>query len=181
MEEKKKYTFIEFIAACESDNFDKIEESAMAWAKNFLENQDWNVVHEGDCTQQAYSCVLCVLQQLLEDYKEYTFDEAKWRKSNDILPKKGKDIIAYDSEGNKHYCYRCNCANPDCVELRCSITGGQLLIDVVSWEYDTQEEKDVQINANNCLLELPFYCCEENDFEEKKPRCKVQCAYCKSI
>ena len=54
----------------------------------------------------------------------------------DKLPEKGTDIIGYDPNGDKHYCFRCNCHNINCMEWRCQITGGGLLIKVVKWEYD---------------------------------------------
>jgi hypothetical protein len=53
----------------------------------------------------------------------------------DKLPEKGKDIVAIDSKGNKHFCFRCTCPNTNCTEWRCSITGFAILIDVVSWRY----------------------------------------------
>lgn len=81
-----KYTFIEFLAAYESDNFDTIEESAMTWAKRFLKSYEnvWGEIHGGDCTKQAHACGLCCLQSFLEDYKQYTFNEAKWREDNGV-------------------------------------------------------------------------------------------------
>jgi hypothetical protein len=51
------------------------------------------------------------------------------------LPEKGKEIVAIDSNGNKHFCFRCACKNDNCTEWRCSITGFALLIDVVKWQY----------------------------------------------
>jgi hypothetical protein len=51
-----KYTFIEFLAAYESESFDAIEESAMTWAKHFLKSHEnvWGEIHGGDCTKQAH-------------------------------------------------------------------------------------------------------------------------------
>lgn len=54
----------------------------------------------------------------------------------DQLPEKGKDIIGIDKYGNKHYCFRCDCHNPNCKEWRCSLTGNGLIIDVVKWIYE---------------------------------------------
>ena len=52
------------------------------------------------------------------------------------LPEKGKDIIGIDEDGNKHYCFRCACPNPNCKQWRCSLTGSGLIIDVVKWIYE---------------------------------------------
>lgn len=52
------------------------------------------------------------------------------------LPEKGKNIIGIDEEGNKYYCFRCACHNPNCKEWRCSLTGSGLIIDVVKWKYE---------------------------------------------
>ena len=51
------------------------------------------------------------------------------------LPIKGKEIKGIDSEGNIHYCFRCNCSDPYCNEWRCSITGCGLIVKIVEWEY----------------------------------------------
>jgi hypothetical protein len=50
-------------------------------------------------------------------------------------PIKGKDVNGIDSNGNIHYCFRCNCRDPYCFEWRCSITGCGLMVDIVEWEY----------------------------------------------
>lgn len=49
------------------------------------------------------------------------------------LPDKGVDIIGVDDGGDTYYCYRCNCHNMDCVEWRCSLTGANLMINVIKW------------------------------------------------
>jgi hypothetical protein len=54
----------------------------------------------------------------------------------DELPRKGKDIIGYTSDGEKHYVFRCNCYNPNCTEWRCSITGFGMMLKIVKWEYE---------------------------------------------
>lgn len=54
------------------------------------------------------------------------------------LPKKGEDIIGYSSNGDKHYCFRCDCHDPNCKSWRCSLTGFELLIDIVKWKYDDE-------------------------------------------
>ena len=53
------------------------------------------------------------------------------------LPIKGKEIKGIDSNGNIHYCFRCNCRDPYCNEWRCSITGCGLIVNIVEWEYLT--------------------------------------------
>lgn len=51
-------------------------------------------------------------------------------------PIKGKDIIAYDNEGNKYFCFRCNCNSNDCESLRDSITGFELYVNkIINYEY----------------------------------------------
>jgi len=79
----KKYTFIEFIAACESDNFDNIDESWIHWAKQFVShlNSDTANIHLGDCTKMPISCYLCNIENLLKNYREYYFNEIEWRKN----------------------------------------------------------------------------------------------------
>ena len=57
---------------------------------------------------------------------------------DDIMPEKGKDIIAIHNGGFKVYCFRCNCPNPNCKEWRCSVTGYKIDIDVQKWIYEDQ-------------------------------------------
>ena len=80
----RKYTFVEFVAALECDDFDVLEESWLKWAKEFVShlNTDEVGVHYGDCTNQPISCYLCVIETLLKDYREYYFNEERWRKEN---------------------------------------------------------------------------------------------------
>ena len=54
---------------------------------------------------------------------------------DETIPDKGKDILGIDSYGNEHYCFRCDCHNPNCMEWRCSITGMALIINIVKWRY----------------------------------------------
>ena len=54
----------------------------------------------------------------------------------DKLPEKGEDIIGYDSNGNKHYVFRCSCPNENCLEWRCSLTGFGMLVEIIKWKYD---------------------------------------------
>ena len=61
----------------------------------------------------------------------------KNKKSENMnLPEKGKDVIATCSEGRTHYVFRCNCSSPECTAWRDSINGYQVMIDVISWEYE---------------------------------------------
>ena len=53
------------------------------------------------------------------------------------LPIKGKDIEGITSNGEKVYCFRCDCQDPYCSEWRCSITGCGLIVKIVKWEYLT--------------------------------------------
>ena len=53
------------------------------------------------------------------------------------LPIKGKDIEGITSNGEKVYCFRCNCQDPYCAEWRCSITGFHLNVNIIKWEYLT--------------------------------------------
>ena len=72
-----KYTFIEFIAAQEGDDFNVIEGDNLAWARSFVKGMgdlpNWE--HEGDCTKENYTCTLCVYEQYLKEYREYYFKE----------------------------------------------------------------------------------------------------------
>lgn len=51
------------------------------------------------------------------------------------LPEKGKDIIGIDDRGNKHFCYRCNYHNPNCMEWS-SIFGGAIMVNIIKWKYE---------------------------------------------
>lgn len=77
-----KYTFAEFVAADESDDFDRIEPENLKWANRFVKlmGESGNEVHFGDCTKHSQSCMLCVHQRLLEEYHLYYFDEENYRK-----------------------------------------------------------------------------------------------------
>ena len=57
-------------------------------------------------------------------------------KITEKLPEKAKDLVVIDSDGNKHWCYRCSCKSENCMEFRCPITGSMIMIDVVEWEYE---------------------------------------------
>jgi len=62
--------------------------------------------------------------------------ETKFILITEQLPEKGKDIIGIDKNGNKHYCFRCNCHNQNCTEWRCSITGFGIITDIKKWIYE---------------------------------------------
>lgn len=51
------------------------------------------------------------------------------------LPGPGIDIIGYDENGNRHYCYLYKVQNSNSFEWRCSVTGGLYLIDVKKWSF----------------------------------------------
>ncbi len=55
------------------------------------------------------------------------------------LPEKGKDVIAIDSKGDKHYCYRCACKSENCTEWREPITGSAIWVNIVKWKYDKND------------------------------------------
>jgi hypothetical protein len=72
-----KYTFIEFIAAQEGDDFNVIEPSNLTWAESFVKymGDTGNLFHIGDCTKQNHTCTLCVYELYLKEYREYYFRE----------------------------------------------------------------------------------------------------------
>jgi hypothetical protein len=72
-----KYTFVEFIAAQEGDDFNVIEPSNLTWAESFVKYMGdvGNLFHIGDCTKQNHTCTLCVYELYLKEYREYYFRE----------------------------------------------------------------------------------------------------------
>jgi hypothetical protein len=72
-----KYTFIEFIAAQEGDDFNVIEGDNLAWARSWIKGMGDlpNPIHEGDCTKENYTCTLCLYELYLKEYREYFFKE----------------------------------------------------------------------------------------------------------
>lgn len=81
----KKYTFVQFIAACEGEIFDNIEDDWLGWAERFVDHFPHIMKtepHFGDCTNHAVSCSICIYKTLLLDYEEYYFNEEEWRKTN---------------------------------------------------------------------------------------------------
>jgi hypothetical protein len=72
-----KYTFVEFIAAQEGDDFNVIEGDNLEWAISFVISmgESSNLIHEGDCTKQNHTCTLCLYELYLKEYREYFFKE----------------------------------------------------------------------------------------------------------
>jgi hypothetical protein len=79
-----KYTLVEFIAALESEDFDDIDETWIGWGKEFLSHltSDNLGEHHGDCTNDPAPCYLCVVENMLKNYREYYINEELWRKNN---------------------------------------------------------------------------------------------------
>jgi len=60
----KNKTFTEFIA----DN----NNASVKWAEEYLKYALFDMnYHFGDCTQEANSCALCYVEEMLEDYAKY--------------------------------------------------------------------------------------------------------------
>lgn len=72
-----KYTFVEFIAAQEGNDFNIIEPDNLEWAKRFMGYMGncADLVHHGDCTKHNVSCALCVYEMYLKEYREYYFKQ----------------------------------------------------------------------------------------------------------
>lgn len=66
------YTFKEFVAALESENFNEIEPDSLEWAK-WVESVNLNGKHDGDCIKVSSSCLLCTVTNYLQDYDTYIF------------------------------------------------------------------------------------------------------------
>jgi hypothetical protein len=78
-----KYTFVQFLAAIESDDFDNIDKVWLDWANKFVEHFPEIMKteqHGGDCTKMPGSCPVCSYESLLAEYRIYYFDEERWRK-----------------------------------------------------------------------------------------------------
>lgn len=75
----KGYTFKQFVAALESDNFNEIEPKALEWAK-WVESVNLSGEHDGDCMNRAMSCLLCAVQYYLKEYEKYTFKSEEFEK-----------------------------------------------------------------------------------------------------
>ncbi len=74
-----KYTLVEFMAANESEDFNKIDDGMIDFAKQMLEgfnNHALNVgTHGGDCTKIPGPCLLCHYNIVLDQYATYFFDD----------------------------------------------------------------------------------------------------------
>ncbi len=66
----------------------------------------------------------------------YKFMEDGFVLVKEKLPEKGKYIIGIDEHGNKHYCFRCACHNPNCKEWRNSLTGSGLIVNIIKYIYE---------------------------------------------
>jgi hypothetical protein len=83
MEAKKKYTFKQFIAALSSRDFNKLDPNAIEVTKSYFQKlNDLDFVHtENNIKDKTINgCDLCKLQNYLEEYRLYYFDEAYYRK-----------------------------------------------------------------------------------------------------
>jgi hypothetical protein len=83
MEAKKKYTFKEFIAALHSREFDEIQPHCIESTKSFIQKiNDLDFIHSESSIKDKTidGCDLCKLQNYLEEYRLYYFDEPYYRK-----------------------------------------------------------------------------------------------------
>ena len=83
MEAKKKYTFKQFIAALDSRDFDVLDHNSIETTKAFIQKiNDLDFVHSEDSIKdkKIAGCDLCKLQNYLEEYRLYYFDEEYYRK-----------------------------------------------------------------------------------------------------
>lgn len=81
MEAKKKYTFKEFIAALDSQNFDELDPNAIEITKSYFQKlNDLDFTHIEKDGQISLVCDLCVLENYLKEYRIYQFDEEYYRK-----------------------------------------------------------------------------------------------------
>lgn len=51
------------------------------------------------------------------------------------LPKKGKLVKVRGKDGEETLCFRCECGTINCQIFRCPITGSELLVNPIEWEY----------------------------------------------
>jgi hypothetical protein len=81
--QNKKYTFVQFLCALESEDFDNPDYTWMDWANNYVDSFGEimkNQFHGGDCTKVPISCMHCQYEQMLSEYRIYYFEEEKFRK-----------------------------------------------------------------------------------------------------
>jgi hypothetical protein len=55
------------------------EQASREWTNNWFEQLP-KMIHDGDCTHNPYTCDLCVLEDMLDSYSEYTFDYENFKK-----------------------------------------------------------------------------------------------------
>ena len=71
------YTFTEYLAACEGEDFNIIEPDWLKWAENFVAHITEMLqegIHQGDCTKHCHTCNLCCIERMLEEYRNYRFN-----------------------------------------------------------------------------------------------------------
>jgi hypothetical protein len=68
------YNILEYIAACETDDF-KPTPKLVEWAKCWFDDLGNNILtqpfHQGDCTNEPFACNLCVYETILNEYWKY--------------------------------------------------------------------------------------------------------------
>lgn len=81
---KENMTFFEFFRH-RSNGFTEEEASSVEWTdsyfKHFIDVAK-NGKHEGDCTKQSFTCDLCLMEQMMEEYRQYIFKYEEWVKDN---------------------------------------------------------------------------------------------------
>ena len=92
------YTFVEWLAACDSKDFNNYDKLEYTFAIDFIQQIMNDIlinggIHYGDCTNQSCPCDMCILESKLTDYREYVFDTEKWLEENKEFIKKNKEII----------------------------------------------------------------------------------------
>jgi len=69
-----KLSFFEWIAEQHRHNG---EAPSTTWIENYAKKTAWESyqnkqpMHDGDCVNRPYSCDLCILEDLLREYREY--------------------------------------------------------------------------------------------------------------
>lgn len=77
----KQYTFKQFVAAINSENFDEIDPNAIESTKTFFQKlNDLDFVHMEPIGSISLVCDLCILENYLKEYRMYISDEAKFKK-----------------------------------------------------------------------------------------------------
>lgn len=91
-----KYSFVQFVAALDSKDFDMMEALRVVLTLNFFEKSNYlDSTHDEDCVGSYKDCNLCRIEYLLTQYKEYCLDENTWRKNN--LKMKDKIIMNHNT------------------------------------------------------------------------------------